>query len=366
MKSQRKRSVNLLILPAFAISLSIFLLLHFSCKNKKLISDTEWQKNGKPLQLLQSDSFALPAGFPRHLGEVFKYGNYLIYTHYNSQTGAGFVTGIGLSVLNTKNGKTVNISTGNDRTGQMRSISKIFVENDIIYTIDPNGQIISYNLNLELQKTMLINTSNIRGYPDGDVFIKKDSTFYLSVHKCTKESKAYNPLIKVAPDGEARYVCENLQVDCIENQLKDYPTLLSAVSGEEMYIFSQHEYRFHIVNMKEGSFETHNLPGDIEIDEHPALNRVDKVDLSIKERYIKNSAIKWCNIAKSKVGIVFHFRPKDGNNKPKYMFYSLDMQKGTMSHIDSLPFKEPLFVNSSNPDELLVLENNTLYGYLVR
>ena len=287
----------------------------------------------------------------------------MVYSHY-VVSGTGVVVGGRLSILDMNIIKATTIPTGLDRVGQMRNISKLFLEDGTVYTIDANRQIINYDIDLNRKKNIVIDCLKLRSYPNGDVFIINNNTYYIGVRSHSGKAE-YNPLLKVEENGQASYLNKDIRIKRIDNQMKDYPDLLAGVYENKIALVPQHQRKFFIINLDNGSFAEHTLPDEIPVDEKPALNQVENQWGKVKGEYVKNAAFKWCSYKDGKLHLIFHDRSGTKEKISKYKLYSLDIKNKVVSAIDSLPFKKPRFVDSSNPDELLVLENNILYKYRI-
>ena len=229
------------------ISFSLLLFFCFCSESKEHLLTFSWKANKAPLQILLVDSFVLPTDFPKHLMEVYKDHNQLAYTH-NVVVGTGAVEGIKLSVLDLESGKISSILTGIDRTGQMRHINKLFVEDGTVYTIDPNKQIILYSMDLNQTEKLVIDCSEVKSFPDGDFFIKNNGCFLASLRSSSKQAE-YNPIVKIDKNGKAQYINEDIKIDRIENQMRDYPFVLADVFKDEMIVLPQHHKYFFIINL---------------------------------------------------------------------------------------------------------------------
>lgn len=349
-----------LILTAIS---GIFLLLAFQfCEVPSHEMSSNWKLKGASANLSLLDSVPLPKDFPQHLLLSYCTGSDLIYSYF-AVVENGSVEDIRLGILNLQTGVIKSLSTGTDRTGQKRSIAAIHVSDGLIYTLDDNAQIISYNFDLEQKQSVVLK------YPPGKIMVKGDFIFkndddFITTVWANSSNVDYSPLVKVEKNGKVKHLHKALKIEYINNQMKDYPDMLGAVYKNQIVVIPQHQRGFFIAGLDDDRFFRYNLPAEIPVDEKPALNQVLNMQGEVAEKYVKNAAFKWCSFDKGKIHLIFHQRPKTNGKAPRYQLYSLNVETKEVSVIDSLPFEKPHFVNSTEGGALYVLENSVLYKYL--
>lgn len=353
--------MKLYLIVISCISLSILLI---SCGETSHEFARDWKQDDSHLELDLVDSIPLPADFPQRLWVGYYTGSFFIYTYFVAAQG-GSVTDIRLAVMDLEKGTSKSISTGIDRAGQKRGIMAIHVADGVIYTIDFNAQIVSYDFNLIQKQSLIID------YPYHEVnlignFLFKNGDYFITVVEGNSENMEFSPLIKVQKDGKAQYLNKDIRVGYVDNQMRDYPGLLAAAYENRVAILAQHQRKFFIANLNDGNFTRYVLPSVIPVDESPALNQVLNMQGELQGKYVKNAAFKWCSFGNGKVSLVFRQQPKEKRNASKYQLYSLDVENKIVSIIDSLPFHKPFFVESPAPGVLYILENKGLYKYLFR